>query len=298
MTRSSDVRGLIPILATPFQPDGELDLPSLHRLAEFQAVSGVDGVAVFGFASEAFALTASERIEILRTVTTAVGPRLPIVAGVAATGTRDAIGQVRAAADEGAAVAMVVPPYMVKPSPAQMIDFYGAVAAEGGLPIMVQDAPAATGVAMPTSLILELSKIDGICSVKVETQPTAPKVSAVHDVTADGFLVLGGQNALFLLEEYARGAVGTMPACEFPDLLVPVLRAWASGDATAARTAFTRLLPLIRFGLQPGIAWSIHKHVLVRRGIITSPTVRLPAVDADSATLAWLDDILSDLELV
>jgi 4-hydroxy-tetrahydrodipicolinate synthase len=162
---------------------------------------------------------------------------------------------------------------------------------------MVQDAPASTGVNLPVPLIVELSKLDGVDSVKVETQPTAPKVGAVIDATAADFLVLGGQNALFVLEEYARGAVGTMPASEFPDLLGPVLRAYEAGSLAEARAGFNRLLPLIRFGLQPGIAWSIHKHVLHRRGVIASTTVRAPAVDADPATLAALDVILDDLGL-
>jgi 2-keto-3-deoxy-L-arabinonate dehydratase len=297
MTRSTDVRGLIPVLATPFTDTGDVDDASLARLVEFQMASGVDGVAVFGFASEGFALTAAERVRILRTVTSVVGPSTPVVAGVAGTGTREAVEQARAAAAAGASVAMVVPPFMVKPSPAQVVDFYGAVAAEGGLPVMVQDAPASTGVTMPVPLIAELSKLDGVDSVKVEAQPTAPKVGAVVDAVAGDFAVLGGQNALFVLEEYARGAVGTMPACEFPDRLRPVLAAWHAGDRAAARAGFDRLLPLVRFGLQPGIAWSIHKHVLVRRGVIASAAVRPPAVDADPGTLDALTDVLADLGL-
>jgi 4-hydroxy-tetrahydrodipicolinate synthase len=280
--------GLIPVLATPFHPSGELDLESLQRLVDFQVSSGVDGVAVFGFASEGFALTSAERAHILRIVT---GSGLPDVAGVGATAVREAVEQTRAAQDHGAAAAMVLPPYLVKPSQAQLVDFYGEVARDGGLPVMVQDAPGPTGVNMPVPLIAEMSKLEGVASVKVETQPTAPKVGAVVAATSAEFGVLGGQNALFVLEEYARGAVGTMPACEFPDLLAPVLR-------SGSREDFNRLLPLIRFGLQPGIAWSIHKHVLVRRGIIASATVRSPAVDADPATLAYLDDILRDLELI
>jgi 4-hydroxy-tetrahydrodipicolinate synthase len=281
-------RGLVPVLATPFHDDGSLDLRSLERLVEFQAASGVDGVAVFGFASEGFALTGPERRTILETVT---GQGLAVVAGVAATGVGEAVEQARVAAELGAASVMVVPPFMVKPSPAQITDFYGEVAAKGGVPVMVQDAPGPTGVNMPTPLLIELSKLDGVESVKVETQPTAPKVGALVAGTAPDFLVLGGQNALFVLEEYERGAVGTMPACEFPDLLKPVLD---SRD----RAAFNRLLPLIRFGLQPGIAWSIHKHVLVRRGIIAGAFVRSPASGADAETLAWLDLILRDLEIL
>jgi len=294
VTRSSEVRGLIPVLATPFQPNGDLDTGSLNRLVEFQLASGVDGVAVFGFASEGFSLTAAERREILRVVCAAAGPDLPVVAGVAATGTHDAVEQARAAVEAGASVVMVVPPFMVKPSAAQLVDFYATVAAEGGLPVMVQDAPASTGVTMPVPLIVELSTLDGVESVKVETQPTSPKVGAVVAATPPDFLTLGGQNALFVLEEYARGAVGTMPACEFPDLLRTVLDCWQAGEPGPARTAFTRILPLVRFGLQPGIAWSIHKQVLVRRGIIASATVRPPATDADAGTLADLDLLLAD----
>jgi 2-keto-3-deoxy-L-arabinonate dehydratase len=302
VTRSSDTHGLIPVLATPFHPDGALDRGSLRRLVQFQVAAGVDGVAVFGFASEGFALTSTERAAILDTVTAEVGPDLPVVAGVAATGAGEAVEQARAAAEHGASVVMVVPPYMVKPGPAQIVDFYGTVADRGGLPVMVQDAPASTGVALPVPLIVELAAVAGVASVKVETQPTAPKLGAVvAAVAAAGragdFAVLGGQNAMFLLEEYARGAVGTMPACEFSDLLRPVLKEWAAGRHAPARAAFNRLLPLVRYGLQSGIAWSIHKHVLVRRGVIDSTTVRPPALDADRATLAGLDDILADLDL-
>ncbi|MEU7871954.1 dihydrodipicolinate synthase family protein [Dactylosporangium sp. NPDC049140] len=297
MTRSSDVRGLIPVLATPFQPGGALDLDSLRRLVAFNAHSGADGVAVFGFASEGFALTAEERKQILATVLAELPPEAPIVAGISATGTADAIAQSRAAAEAGATVGMVIPPFMVKPSPAQIVDFYGTVGTEGGLPVMIQDAPASTGVNLPVPLIAELSKLDGVTSAKIETQPTAPKLGAVVAATPDDFLVLGGQNALFVLDEYTRGAVGTMPASEFPDLLAPVLSAHASGEHETARAAFNRLLPLIRFGLQPGIAWSIHKHVLHRRGVIESTTVRAPATDADEGTLKALDEILTDLGL-
>ncbi|WP_432969845.1 dihydrodipicolinate synthase family protein [Dactylosporangium sp. CA-233914] len=297
MTRSTDVRGLIPVLATPFHADGSIDPDSLRRLVAFSLAAGVDGVAVFGFASEGFSLTSAERAKILHVVLHELPPQTPVVAGISATGTADAVAQSRAAAEAGASVAMVIPPFMVKPSAAQIVDFYGTVAAEGGLPVMVQDAPASTGVTLPVPLIAKLSELDGVASVKVETQPPAPKVGAVVEATAPDFAVLGGQNALFVLEEYDRGAVGTMPAGEFPDLLLPVLRAHAAGDLPAARAGFNRLLPLIRFGLQPGIAWSIHKHVLHHRGVIASTAVRSPATDADPATLAALGHILRDLGL-
>ncbi|MPZ82175.1 MAG: dihydrodipicolinate synthase family protein [Actinophytocola sp.] len=292
------VHGLVPILATPFQPDGTLDLPSLRRLTEFQLVSGVDGVAVFGMASENFALTAAERAVILREVTGVVAGAVPVVAGVGATGTVPAIEQVVAAEAGGASALMVLPPYLVKPGPAQLVDFYADVAAAAGIEVMAQDAPGATGVQLPVPVVVELSKLPRVTSVKVEAPPTAPKVAAVVDAVADPeFAVLGGQNAQFCLAEYAGGGVGTMPACEFPDLLAPVLADWTAGRTDDARAAFRGLLPLVLCGLQQGVAWAIHKEVLVRRGIIDHATVRAPAAVPTAATLAELDAVLADLGL-
>ncbi|MGS2616292.1 dihydrodipicolinate synthase family protein [Micromonospora sp. LZ34] len=292
------VHGLVPILATPFGPDGALDLPSLRRLTEFQLDSGVAGVAVFGMASEGFALTTEERVRILATVTDVVAGAVPVVAGVNGTSTVTAIEQADAAVAGGATALMVLPPFMVKPTPDQLLAFYGDVAAAAGVEVMVQDAPGATGVTMAPALIAELGKLDGVTSVKVETPPTVPKVAAVVAARADdSFAVLGGQNAQFCLEEYARGAIGTMPACEFPDLLGPVLADWEAGRRAEARAGFTRLLPLILFGLQQGIAWAVHKEVLVRRGLIADATVRSPARPLDAAGRTSLTTILDDLGL-
>lgn len=292
------IAGLVPILATPFRPDGTLDVAGLRRLTEFQLASGVAGVAVFGMASEGFALDTAERTTILAEVTMVVAGAVPVVAGVNATSTVTAVEQARLAVDGGAAALMVLPPFLVKPGPDQLVGFYADVAAAAGVDVMVQDAPAATGVPMPVPLIAELGKLDGVTSVKVEAPPTAPKVGAVVQARADaGFAVLGGQNAQFCLEEYARGAVGTMPACEFPDLLAPVFADWVAGRHADARGGFTRLLPLVLFGLQQGIAWAVHKEVLVRRGLIADATVRAPARPLDPAATASLHTILDDLGL-
>lgn len=292
------MQGLVPILATPFLPDGGLDLPGLRRLTQFQLASGVDGVAVFGMASEGFALTATERARILTEVMRVTAGAVPIVAGVNGTSTVTAVEQAREAEDGGAAVLMVLPPFMVKPSGAQLVDFYGDLTSAVGVHVMVQDAPGVTGVAMPTSLVVELSKLEGVTSVKVEAAPTAPKIGAVVEAVADEqFAVLGGQNAQFCLEEYARGAVGTMPACEFSDVLAPLLTDWGQGRRAEARVGFARLLPLVRFGLQPGIAWAVHKEVLVQRGVIEHATVRSPAAPLDAGSRRGLALLLDDLGL-
>jgi 2-keto-3-deoxy-L-arabinonate dehydratase len=284
--------GLVPVLATPFDAHGALDRASLRRLVEFELDSDVDGLATFGMASEGFAITAAERTLILGTIRDVAGAKLPVVAGVNATSTVTAVEQARHAVDGGADLLMVLPPYLVKPTSQQLVDFYGDVAAAAGVPVQVQDAPGSTGVAMPPSLIAQLSRLDGVASVKIEAPPTAIKVGAVRAVVEDAFAIFGGLNAQSALDEHVRGAVGTMPASEFPDLLRPILDDMLQGRDEQSRQAFAELLPLILLGLQPGVAWSIHKHVLVHRGIIDTATVRSPAQPADDVTVAAIPGML------
>lgn len=289
--------GLVPILATPFAPDGQLDLVSLRSLVEFQMHCGVDGLAVFGMASEGFALTRSERAAILREVRTVAGSELPLVAGVNATSTVTALEMAGEAVEAGADHLMVLPPYLAAPSPQQVPEFFADVAANAGVPVMIQDAPGVTGVNISVEQIVKLAAAPGIASVKVEAPPTPVKIASVAAATAADFAVLGGQNAQDLIEEYDNGAVGTMPACEFSDHLRAVLDDLAAGRRAEARAGFDRLRPLIRLGVRPGQAWSVHKQVLVRRGIIASARVRLPARPLDAATSRALDEVLAELRM-
>ncbi|HVT71130.1 MAG TPA: dihydrodipicolinate synthase family protein [Trebonia sp.] len=291
-----ELADVLPVLATPFTADLDLDLDSLAKLTRWQVDVGARGVAVFGFASEGFALNGAERACILDVVREVLPPELALIAGVSATGTAEAVALAAEARRGGATHLMVLPPHMVTPSRAQLVGFYRDVAAVG-VPVMIQDAPGNSRVTMPPDLIVELAGIEGVTSVKVESPPTAPKIAALTPLVPAGFDVLGGQNALFLLEELDGGSVGTMPACEFTDLLAEAVAAFRAGQPELARTRFNRLLPLIRFGLQPGLAWAVHKEVLVRRGLIRCAAVRPPAQPVSDRTRGWLDTVLGDLGL-
>lgn len=283
------IEGLVPILATPFLADGTLDRSSLRRLAAFQVEHGADGIGLFGLASEAFALTDSERLIIMADVREVVGAEQPLVAGAGSTGVEPAIEQACETVEAGADVLMVLPPHLVPADGDGLVDYYGRIAAAVDVPIMIQDAPVASRTPMSVDLLRDLAKLDGVDYIKVEEQPTALKVGRIVEEVGPALTVLGGQNALFLLDELRLGAVGTMPACELTDGLRRVLDLRAADRHDEAAAAFTALLPLIRFGLQGGVAWAVHKHLLHRAGIIASATVRTPARPLDPATIRALE---------
>ena len=104
---------------------------------------------------------------------------------------------------------------------------------------------------------------------------------------------MGGIGGRYLLDEYRRGACGTMPACESADVHAQVWNLLDAGQERAARDLFNELLPLLNYEALFGTA--VYKEVLCRRRIIASPFKRLPGLTLDRYDHQELDVILTDL---
>ena len=279
--------GVCPILPTPFCEDDTIDCGSLEREVNFLLDSGVSGIALFGNASEAFALTAAEKQQIAELVVRVNNGLVPLVFGAGGTGIEPAIDSAQWAYKNGADVLMMMPPYMIKPDAQRIYDYYAAVAKAVPLPIMIQDAPGACGVNIPIDTIVRLvNDYDNIRFVKAEAPPTFQKAKKIIEATGGKVTVFGGLNATFFYEELCSGVVGTMPAGEFPDVLVRVYELYTSGRHEQAREEFYRYLPFIRLGSVPGgMAMAVHKEVLVKGGIFRTAKVRNPYVPASPELL-------------
>jgi 4-hydroxy-tetrahydrodipicolinate synthase len=106
--------------------------------------------------------------------------------------------------------------------------------------------------------------------------------------------VMGGMGGRFMLEEYRRGACGTMPASEVADAHVLVWNALERGELDEARRLHAILLPLLNY--EDLYTSAIYKEILVRRGIIASSRSRLPgAAQLDDENQREIDALLRDL---
>lgn len=288
-------RGVYPVLATPFAEDGALDLLGLRRVVDLQLASGVAGVVCFGLASEVYKLDDRERHLILETVVDQVEGRVEVIAGAEHTGTEVAAARCVAARDAGATATMLFPPSLVKPDRAGIIRYYRA-AAEAGLPIIVQDAPAWTGVPLPVDLLQEISRVaPGPFAVKVEAPPTAPKMGALIEEHVE---CIGGYGTLYLLEELERGALATMPGCAFPQAQVRMLDLFQGKREAEATQLFDELLPLTVFAMSSlDIFVATQKHLLQQAGIITSDRLREPAVLPDAHQRSRIASLIGQASL-
>lgn len=291
--------GVFPILATAFTQEGAIDSESIRSLVRFQLNAGVHGLALFGMASETYALLETEKEQIIEIVKDEVNGRIPLIFGSGHTSMESAIALSKRAQQLGADALMVMAPSMIKPDGKRLYEYFAGIAAAVDIPIMLQDAPIASGVAMPTALIARLSKeFENVQYIKVEAPPTFIKMTEVLDATQGDLTIFGGMNGMYMYEEYGRGAVGTMPACEFPDACVKIYDAWCKGEHETARQIFTQLLPLIRIGTLPNFAMSVHKNILQMSGIITCAKVRNPNAPADEQLLNEIRGILKHIDIM
>lgn len=289
----SKIEGVFNILATPFAPDGSVDVPSLRNLVTFQIDKGVHGFTILGVMGEAAKLTVEERRLVVDTVLETVDGQVPVVVGTSHDEVATCIELSNSAVAAGATGVMVAPPFFETPTrdADKVRVFYEEVAASYSGPIVVQDFPPVNNAYMSPEFLAELTEdIPTARHLKLEDPPLLQKISAILGLT-DKYLVFGGLGGMFFLEELHRKAAGTMTGFAFTELLIAIYDAMQEGNLEEATRIFDHYLPLIRFENQPGINLTIRKELLHRRGAIAHASPRQPYAPIDNQThieLTWI----------
>ncbi len=293
---SNNYEGIFPIAITPFDEHYEIDEAGQRALINYLIDCGVHGLAIFGNASEGYALSESEKARLMPLIIKEVRGRVPVFVSTGHTGTHVAVQISKAAEEAGADGLMILPPYFLKPSAEDLFGYYKAISDAVSIPIMIQDAPLLTGVNIGAAQMARMAKeCANVKLAKVEAPPTAMKVTEVKQACGDSLVIFGGLNGHFFLEELQRGARGTMPGSDLMPMFVRVWNLYEAGKRQEARAEFNRALPLIRFELQPGLGVSAMKHNLRAAGIIKHVTVRPPTRALDAIAVEELQQIVSDL---
>lgn len=263
--------GVYPVLATPFHPDRSVDLEGVERLARFCRANGSDGLVYGGNASEFTTLTVEEREAIVERIRRAV-PELPLIVGVAASAVRDSVRLAGHACVTGADAVMAMPPFPRSSSDDELRSFYRALEAAGSLPIVLQNSVPPVGLVMrPDVMISIVDAVPAVRCIKEESSDSTHKTSRLVASSRD-IAVVGGIGSRYGISERARGGVGTMPASSLPEAHVAIWNALEAGDDERGRSAFAAMLPLIV--MSDHLGPSLHKAILVERGIIASMAIR------------------------
>lgn len=270
------------MLVTPFRPDWSVDFEGMTRIAALAVEQGACGLAVHGLASEGYKLLDRERREIVASIA-ALTLKPFLLAGVDHEATAGSIELARAAADAGATAVMAMPPTSSGGGLASLVDYFATLEATGGLPVVIQDAPRASGITMdPDTLVAIVSALSRPSAIKVEDPIPPLKMAKLLKAMPPGLRtsLYGGAGGRRYLGELDAGAVGTMVGPAYIDIFV-TLQALHTSDRPAATALFDDLLPLLT--AVEGNEWYalLQKQLLMHAGLIETAGLRPPGLVPD-----------------
>lgn len=274
------ITGLYVPLITPFDESGRVALDSLTALAQSVLDGGATGLVALGTTAEPSALTATERRAVL-----------DVVAGVCAQRQAPLIVGANSAAElaqlegvDAVAALTLVPPFL-RPGEDGVLAYVEALAVASPVPVLVYHVPYRTGQDLAPAALRRLAAIPGVAGMKFAPGAlTAEAVTFLAD-PPPGFAVLCGDDVLLspMLALGAHGAVAAsahIATSTYGDLI----STWPAGDLAAARDLGHQLASLsATLFAEPNP--TVIKAVLCERGLIPTPSVRLPLVPARPATV-------------
>ena len=273
-------------MATAFHDDGSLDLDGTARVARHLLEHGHDGLVVSGTTGESPTTSTDEDAEILAAVRAAVGPDVPLVAGVGTNDTRTSLTLARQARAHGADGVLLVTPYYSKPAQRGVLDHFRRVVDAAELPVMLYDVPGRTGTTISLPTYEAIAAWDAVVAVKDAVGDFARGVR----LRELGYAVYSGDDAANLgwLAHGAVGFVSVVGHAAGPQLREMAEAYWA-GDHDRALQIFTRMLPAIdaMMGV-PNYGATTAKAALELLGVLPNRYVRSPLAQLDDEELAAL----------
>jgi 4-hydroxy-tetrahydrodipicolinate synthase len=282
---------MVTAMITPMTPDGAVDYDGAARLADYLVTDmRNDGLVVNGTTGESPTTTDAEKKQLLRVVLEAVGSRASVVAGVGTNVTAHTIELARQAEQSGVHGLLVVTPYYNKPPQAALAAHFTAVADATGLPVLIYDIPARTGMAVSSETLIALAAHPRIVGVKDAKDDPA----ATSRVLAETDLVYYCGTDMLNLPWLSLGAVGFVSVVGHVagDRLHEMISAYEAGDVARARALHYELLPVYA-GLFRNQGAVMSKAALDLLGL-PGGAVRAPLLAATDAERARLREDLSD----
>lgn len=290
--------GVWPMLYAFFDVQGRIDRAAMARQARAAIKSGAHGVAILGLATEVSKLSGAERREILDTVASEIGGRLPLAVTIAEPTVEAAIASARAAEHAGATFVILQPPPVKGLPDEEQIAFYGAIADRLSIPVAVQNAPDYLGTSLTLAGLARLSARHANASV-VKAEGSALFVQALTEATQRRLAIFNGRAGLELTDNLRAGAHGMIPGMEMIDAQARVydlMRTGKADDEAEAERIYASILPLIVFLIQSIDNLLCYGKRLAARRLDLGPVYdRAPAQAPHPAGLAWTERLSAHL---
>jgi 4-hydroxy-tetrahydrodipicolinate synthase len=290
MTR---LQGCGTALVTPFTDTGEVDLPALRALVDWQIEEGIDFLVPCGSTGEAQTLSEVERERVVAAVVETAAGRVPVMAGATSNATALAVEETRRMCRLGVDYILTATPYYNKPTQGGLLRHFTAIADASAKPICLYNVPGRAAVNLQSATTLELAEHPNVMGIK-EASGDLAQVMQILRGRPERLAVLSGDDWLTLAIVAAGGdGLISVASNEMPGSMRALVQLLLAGDLEQARACHYRLLPLMDANFLETNPAPV-KAALALTGRIRN-VLRLPLVPVSEKTRTALAATLKEL---
>jgi 4-hydroxy-tetrahydrodipicolinate synthase len=287
-------RGSLVALVTPMK-NNHIDLERFEALVKLHLDAGTHGLVIAGTTGESGTLSHSEKQQLVKKALQVVDNRIPVIAGISANSTSDAIESAKQMMELGVDGLLVMTPAYIKPTQEGLYRHFSQLANAIPLPIILYNVPSRTAVDMLPETVARLAEISNIVGIKEATGQMSRlqqllrlcdhriDILSGDDVTSAAWLVAGAQGVISVTANIVPAEMAKMCENAF------------DGDHAACLHIQQKLAPLhemlfVETNPIP-VKWALH-----RLGLM-SDEIRLPMTILSSTYQQPLEKLMQELNL-
>jgi len=293
--------GSIPAIVTPFKKNGDLDLPALEKVVQYQLDGGVDAIVVAGSTGEAATLNEEEYVTVVKTVVKKVAGKVLVIAGAGSNDTKKAVNFSLLAKSAGADGLLHVTPYYNKPTPNGLVLHFKEIAKAVDMPIIIYNVPGRTGSNVAPSVIVRIAReVPEVVAVKEASGSLNQMMEIINEVAKNGpkdFVVLSGDDVLTLplISLGGKGCISVV-CNEVPKLFSDMIHCALEGNLEEAKKMHYQMLPLMNMNFIESNPIPVKAAMSMMNFIENS--LRLPLTTIEEKNKLAVEKVLKDLKLV
>jgi 4-hydroxy-tetrahydrodipicolinate synthase len=244
-------KGVYPAVTTKFKDDSSLDMEAMAKHLEFQLEAGVHGIIILGSLGENSTLDMDEKLQLTEFFIGRMNGRVPLLACIAESDTRQARSYARRAEQMGIDGFMLLPPMRYPGDQRETMSYLEEVAAATELPVMLYNNPVAYGTDLSPADFETLAANPRFVAIK-ESSADTRRIPEIRRRTGDRYAIFCGVDDL-AFECFSLGAVGWVAGLvvAFPRETVRLYDLMCAGNWSAAREIYEWFLPLLHLDIGP-----------------------------------------------
>lgn len=240
--------GLSAFPITPVDNAGKVDIDALRRLVGRLVTARVDSIGLLGSTGIYMYLPRDERRRAIEATVEETSGSVPVLAGIGALRTDDALKLAQDAKAIGAAAGLLAPVSYTPLTQDEAFEHFATVADKSGLPIVIYDNPGTTHFSFTPELLGRLARVPGIVAIKNpgwKSEEAARALEEQRAIVPEGFSI--GCSGDWLAAETMIAGANTWYSVLgglFPQACLGLVRAAQRGDVAEARRLDGTLAPI------------------------------------------------------